>query len=96
VRDPVLAEHLAVPVLERDARAGVGAVADADRRLVLRELLHLDDDRRGLRRARRIHLDRCAFEQAELQDPLLEVEQLLLAVLGAGRRLATRRIAASS
>ena len=44
---------LAVAVLERDARAGVGAVADAERRLVLRQLLHLDDHRRRLRRAGR-------------------------------------------
>ena len=67
VRDPGLAEHLAVPVLERDARAGVGAVADADGRLVLRQLLDLDDHRRRLGRPGRVELDRRAFEQAELQ-----------------------------
>ena len=68
-------------VLERQPRAGVRAVADADRRGLQRQLLQMHEHRRGSGGVGvGVDLDDRAFEQPDLLQPFLKVEQHLLAV----------------
>jgi hypothetical protein len=83
--DPWLAERLAVHVLQREPRSDVGAVADADRGGLQRQLLHAHAHRRRVEgRGVGVDLDDGAFEEPHLLQPLLVVEQQLLVVRLAG------------
>jgi hypothetical protein len=84
-------------VVERHPRPGVRAVADAESGLLEGQLLDLHRDRRGpCVGGIGIDLDRCALEQAGLDEALLVVEQQLLAVGRAGANVASRRTASAS
>ena len=81
LRAPGQAEHAAMQVLDGAAHARGVAVADAERELLQRQLAHAHGHRRRLGvLGGRVHHDGYRFEEVQLLQALLEVEQLLFGV----------------